>query len=361
MRTLGVLSLVVCGSVLLAGCGGTESASTSADQTVSFEGGAPAPAATPGIRVQKAPSQERAPSPAPDVPEDTVRKEVVTGTVDLTAEDPVAVAQTLAGRVLALDGRIDQRTENPGTDDAEPHANLIIRIPATETDAFIDGLGDLAEVTEISTSREDVTLQWQDLDARITALRASVDRLRDLMARAANTADLIAAEEALADRQAELDSLTGQRRYLDDQIALSTLVIDIGTVAEKSGDPGPSNFWDGVLDGWNSLLDWLKGAVVFAGQAVPWLVFVAVIGGIAKVFAGLIRRRSRQDDTAGRPAEPRSETASGKPPVSAAATEQADKTAGVSDASSAGTPDSPGKGKPEAGRTNTGPGDLPGE
>lgn len=340
MRTLGVLSLVVCGSVLLTGCGGNESASTPADQTVSFEGGAPAPAATPGIRVQKAPSREQAPSPAPDIPDqDTVRREVITGTVDLTAEDPVAVAQTLADRVAALDGRIDQRTENPGTDDVEPHANLVIRIPAEETDAFVDGLGDLGEVTEISTSRDDVTLQWQDLDARITALRASVDRLRDLMARAANTADLIAAEAALADRQAELDSLTGQRRYLDDQINLSTLTVDISTVAEKSGDPGPSNFWDGMVDGWNSLLDWLKGAVVFAGQVVPWLGFLAVLGGIAWALVGLVRRRFRQGDTAGRPAG-RSETESVKAPA-AAATEPGTEPAGGSDATSASTPDAP--------------------
>ncbi|WP_245713325.1 DUF4349 domain-containing protein [Nocardia rhamnosiphila] len=258
---------------------------------MSFEGGAPAPAAAPGIRVQKAPAREQAPSPAPEAADQaTERKEVVTGTVDLTADDPVAAAQTLVDRVAELDGRVDQRTENPGTADDDPHANLVVRIPATDTDAFIEGLSDLGEITQISTNRDDVTLQWQDLDARITALRASVDRLRDLMARAANTADLIAAEEALADRQAELDSLTGQRRYLDDQISLSTLTVDIRSTAEQTVEDGPTNFWDGVVDGWNSLFDWLKGAVVFVGQVLPWLVFLALLGAIVGAFVGLARR-----------------------------------------------------------------------
>lgn len=291
MRKLGVLLLVVCGSVLLTGCGGDDSHSGVADRTMSFEGGVPAPAGAPGIRVQKAPSREQAPSPAPDVPDQaTDRKEVITGSVDLTAGDPVAAAQTLVDRVGELDGRVDQRTENPGTADIEPHVNLVIRIPAADTDVFIDGLADLGEITQISTNRDDVTLQWQDLDARITALRASVDRLRDLMGRAANTADLIAAEEALAARQGELDSLTGQRRYLDDQISLSTLTVDISSTVAKTGDDGPTNFWDGIVDGWNALVDWLKGAVVFVGQALPWLVFLALLGAIVGAVVGLVRR-----------------------------------------------------------------------
>ncbi|MEU1985279.1 DUF4349 domain-containing protein [Nocardia sp. NPDC019395] len=299
MRKLGVLFVVLCAAVLPVGCG-SDSESLSKDSTA-VEGGAPA--ATPGFRTQQAPSREQA--PAPDNGEQvTERKEVVTGTVELTADNPIAAAQTLTDRVAELDGRIDQRTENPGTDDTDPHANLVIRIPAGETEAFINGLGEVGEVTEVSTNRDDVTLRWQDLDARMTALRASVDRLRDLMARAANTADLIAAEEALADRQAELDSLTGQRRYLDDQITLSTLTIDIGTTAEKKGDTGPSNFWDGVVDGWNSLVDWLKDAVVFVGQAVPWLAFIAVAAGIVAAIVRLFRGRAAGRRASAGPAGP---------------------------------------------------------
>ncbi|WP_280400565.1 DUF4349 domain-containing protein [Nocardia carnea] len=286
MRKLGVLVVVLCGAVLLAGCG-SDSETTSGRPSSAEDA---APATSPGIRIQQAPNREQA--PAPDNGQQvTARKEVVTGRVDLTAADPIAAALTLTDRVTRLNGRIDQRTENPGTDDTYPHANLVVRIPAAETDAFLEGLREIGEVTEVSTNRDDVTMQWQDLDARITALQASVTRLRDLMARAANTADLIAAEGALADRQAELDSLTGQRRYLDDQISLSTLTIDISTTADGRRDTGPSNFWDGVVDGWHSLVDWLKDAMVFVGQALPWLGFLAVIGAAVAAIVRLLRRR----------------------------------------------------------------------
>ncbi len=66
------------------------------------------------------------------------------------------------------------------------------------------------------------------------------------MASAANTADLIEAENALADRQAELDSLTAQQRYLSDQIDLSTLIVDISAEPRRPDDR--DSFWDG---GWS--------------------------------------------------------------------------------------------------------------
>lgn len=287
MRKLGVLLIALLGSVLFAGCGddGNDGEKGSSAGWSSYAE-APAPAIAPGLR-------EQGPKPGPDTDlRATDRKEVVTGQVDITAGDPVAAAATVVDRVEELKGRVDSRTEHPGTDDEDARAELTVRIPADRTDAFIDGLENIGELTEITTNRDDVTMRWQDLDARIAALRASVDRLRALMAGATNTADLIAAEEALSTRQGELDSLTGQKRLLDDQIALSTLTLTI-TTDEAKADDGPTNFWDGVVAGWDSLVDWLKDAVVFAGRAVPWLGFLTVIGVIGWGIVRSVRRLAR--------------------------------------------------------------------
>lgn len=294
MRKLGVLLIALLGLLLFVGCGDdadeTDSSAETSSAGRSSYSGTPVPALAPGLR-------EQVPGPEQDTGAEVVdRKEVVTGQVDITAGDPVAAAATVVDRVRELKGRVDSRTEQPGTDDEDAHAELTVRIPADHTDAFIDGLGSIGELTEITTNRDDVTMRWQDLDARIAALRASVDRLRALMAGAANTADLIAAEEALSTRQGELDSLTGQKRLLDDQIALSTLTITIDTDEEKTDD-GPTDFWDGVVAGWDSLVDWLKDAVVFAGKAVPWIGFLAAIGVICWGIVRLVRRPTR-----GRPA-----------------------------------------------------------
>ncbi|WP_280234977.1 DUF4349 domain-containing protein [Nocardia cyriacigeorgica] len=298
MRKLAVLVIALLGLVLLVGgCGDDD------DDGESSVGGRasadmPAPAATPGFREQ-APAREQDTGGA----DDQNRKEVITGRIEITAADPIAAAGTVTDQVTALQGRVDSRTERPGTDDDDASARLTVRIPAERTDDFIAGLGDIGEVTEVSTNRDDVTMQWQDLDARIRALQASVDRLRVLMAEATNTADLLAAEQALSSRQAELDSLTGQKRLLDDQISLSTLTVEIDSKHTDSDDE-PNNFWDGIVSGWDALVDWLKDAVVFLGKAVPWLGFAAVIGAVVWVIVRLVRRlRSAKPAAAPAPAK----------------------------------------------------------
>ncbi|GAA5067696.1 DUF4349 domain-containing protein [Nocardia callitridis] len=284
MRKLcAVLCIGLFGLTVLVGCGDDATEPTSTD--VGSAEQAPAPAlAPPGLRAQGQMKENNSDSTTV-----TDRKEVVTGSVDLTADDPIDVASTIVERVRTVQGRVDSRTDQPGVDDKDPSAQLTVRIPADKTDSFIDGLGGLARVTEVSTDRDDVTMRWEDLDARIKALQASVDRLRALIANAANTADLINAEQALSSRQGELDSLTAQKRRLDDQVALSTLTIDISSTA-NTPDAGPNNFWDGIVSGWHSLVDWLHDAVVFVGKAIPWVVFLVVIGAVVWGIARLTRR-----------------------------------------------------------------------
>ncbi|MEV0707606.1 DUF4349 domain-containing protein [Nocardia aurea] len=288
MRKLAVLCIGLLGSVLLVACGSDDTSSSAPSPTVGKS--MPAPAVSPpGLREQAGESADSRGQAA-----DTVaRKEVVTGRVDLTADDPIAAAATVADQVRAAGGRIDNRTEAPGTEDGDPSASLTVRVPADKTDAFIDGLGGLGKVTRVSTNREDVTMQWEDLDAKIKALQSSVDRLRVLMAGATNTADLLAAESALSSRQGELDSLTAQKKLLDDQVSLSSLTIAITATEKKSEtDDGPGNFWDGIVSGWNSLVDWLQDAVVFVGKAIPWAGFLVVVGAVVWGIARVVRRRA---------------------------------------------------------------------
>ena len=218
------------------------------------------------------------------------RKEVVTGGVNVTASDPIGAARDATAKVESLQGRVDDRTEQPGTDNTTPSSSLTVRVPADKTDQFIDDLRDIGRVTSVSLSKNDVTMQVDDLDARIKALQTSVDRLRALISSATNTADLIEAEKAVSDRQGELDSLTAQQRRLDDQIALSTLNIQF-TTEDATPSTGPDNFWDGIVSGWNSLISWIGGAIVWIGSALPWVAFLAIVVGVLWLIRLALRRR----------------------------------------------------------------------
>lgn len=290
------MSAGLIGLAMLVGCGSDTGTGTTSDRAATV---APAPgkyAPPSGLSNQESPAVAPRQGDTGSNPVST-RKEVVTGSVDITAADPIDAAGRIADRVREAGGRIDSRTEEPETEDNRASATLTVRLPADKTDAFIDGLGGLGTVTRVSTNRDDVTNQWQDRDAKIKALQASVDRLRDLMSRAANTADLLAAEQALSARQGELDSLTAQQRNLDEQVALSSLNIEIVSETKESDKPADS-FADGLVSGWRSLVDWLKDAVVFTGRALPWLGFLAVLAALVlAVLRGVRGARARRDGT----------------------------------------------------------------
>src|SRR5690606_40423820 len=70
-----------------------------------------------------------------------------------------------------------------------------------------DQLKELGTVEETDFSSVDVGTQQRDLDTRITTLRASIARYTSWLADADTTADLIQLEQAIAERQNELESL----------------------------------------------------------------------------------------------------------------------------------------------------------
>ncbi|UOT06584.1 DUF4349 domain-containing protein [Rhodococcus opacus] len=283
-----VLSAIVVASLALAGCGGPGSDSSQ-----------PSPAPTPGDSSQmeiggavQQPAKDQAP---------TDRQEIITGQVALTADDPVAVGRQIVDKVDDLGGRVDQLTEQPGSDDQDASSSLTIRVPADSLTRTLDDLRELGKVTSVSVTKSDVTMQSQDLDARIGALTASVTRLQGLITSAANTADLIEAERALSERQGELDSLTAQKRSLSDQVALATLMIDVTSTDAEQPSPGPDNFWEGLVAGWHALLSAIKGGAVVVGALIPWFGFVAVI---ALVVYGAYRLRRMHNRPPGPPAGP---------------------------------------------------------
>ena len=224
------------------------------------------------------------------------RSVITTGFVAVTVVDPIASADEVADLAAAAGGRVDARSETPGTDSQPPSAQLTLRIPADDLDAVVDELRTLGTVTSVSLNATDVTQQRQDLDARIDVLTASVARLTELLAQATSTADLVAIESELTTRQAELDSLTQQRDWLVDQVDFSTLTVDLGTEA-TAPDARPDDFWGGVVAGWNGLLHFLSGLVVGFGVLLPWLGALLVVAVIVLLAVLLAVRGRRNPDT----------------------------------------------------------------
>ncbi len=241
--------------------------------------------------------------------ESAVEREIITTASATVAVDDVTVgARTIGNSAVAHDGYVESM--NIGTDgayypvdpqtgvayDTTPYpytpngAWISIRVPSGELPAVIDELSDVGEVTASSINRQDVTEQTVDLRARIDAAQASVDRLVDLMAEASSVSDLIAAEAALSERQAMLESYQQQLEMLEDQVAMSSLTVTLHPVVETV-EADPAGFADGLVAGWNGLVATLNGIVIALGFLIPWLAVAAVAGLMVWAIVRAVRRR----------------------------------------------------------------------
>ncbi len=220
---------------------------------------------------------------------DTGREIITTGSISMRVARPTDSAQKISTYVEGLGGRIDSRDENAASKDSGGSVHLVVRIPQTKVTAALDTLRGYGTVESVNLADQDVTLQGQDLDARIKALGVSVDRLEDIIRNAKSTAAVISAENALTKRQADLDSLKAQRSNLTDQVAMSSIQIDL-SARSTAQDVSPSGFRGGFIDGWNGLVATINGAVRVLGVLLPWLAALLLLGGVWAVGRRVARR-----------------------------------------------------------------------
>lgn len=215
---------------------------------------------------------------------------VTTVQLTVTVDKPIAAADEAARIVDRAGGTIANRTERAASENEPGSAQLTLRIPSAVVTATLEELKKLGTARDTQITSTDVTVQSEDLDARIAALRTSVDRLLDLMSKADSTEALIQIESALSDRQANLESLEAQKRSLDDQVQLST--VSLYLVSEKDTPAEtPDTFWTGLLAGWAAFVGFLGTALVVIGVLLPWLAAAGIVTAIVLVWVRLARRR----------------------------------------------------------------------
>jgi hypothetical protein len=215
------------------------------------------------------------------------RSLVRTATIELAAADVGETVDRARGIVATAGGYAGQEEVR------EESATLTLRVPSDRFDQALDQLSGLGKVISRDQSAEDVTEKVVDLDSRITTQRASVDRVRALLARASTVDEIVRIEQEVTSREADLESLEQRRQALAGQVALSTVTIRIG----KSAAPAPrqeesSGFLAGLSDGWGAFLD--AGAVTLRviGAVLPFLLVLAVPAVL------VIRWRHRRRTTA---------------------------------------------------------------
>jgi hypothetical protein len=226
----------------------------------------------------------------PNSAADESRSIIKTGYVSLEISD-ISTAKLQLNKIANKNEGLIESWSQESNNSGELYAiHAAIRVPASEIDKSLEQISTLGNILSLNVSNVDVTAQVIDLDARVASLKASVLKLQKLMDSAKTTSDLLAAETALSQRQADLESLVSQQKYLKNQVSLATINVDV--YAQGRGPIAtPTSFFDGIQEGWKALMMFFTGAIVFFGMATPWLIVLAPLALAAFLLWRRLRRR----------------------------------------------------------------------
>jgi hypothetical protein len=264
------------GALLVAGCsGGSADHSSAAVQDVA--GSAGSQSAEDSAGAVSAPDAGR---PGASRAQVRTRAVIRTGEVELLSDHLGEVRSRVASLLTSLGGSIDSEEASHGSDGSVVSARLVLRVPVADFDEAMDRLESFARVQSSRSSGEDVTTQVIDVAERVETLQNSLDRLQRFQRRAADIDDLIAFEEQITEREAELRSLQAQQAYLTDQTSMSTITLllsrpDHPVTSAADEDQG---FWAGLRGGWEALSATVVLALTVAGALLPFLAVAALIG-----------------------------------------------------------------------------------
>ena len=183
-------------------------------------------------------------------------------------------------------------------DEERVEGTITVRIPeARFQDFLVVTEGQASEVVGRNVTGQDVTEQYVDLKARLKSKRAVEEGLLAFMQDAKKTEDLLKISSDLAAVQEEIEQLTGQMKYLENQTSYSTVTITLSQ--ERIVVPGIDN---AKLDTWertkkqlatsaNLLLKAGSGIIVFIIGNLPILI---VLGGAGAVVHWAMKRRGKR-------------------------------------------------------------------
>lgn len=206
------------------------------------------------------------------------RSVIRTAEVALLADDVVEASRAAVGVAERAGGFLaDEQSSLEG----DPTARLVLKVLPERFSDALDELSALGQVTEKHVGSDDVTEVVIDLEGRLGAARASVERLRELLGQAADVPQVVAVESELARREGEVESLAGQLRSLESQVDLATITLQL-SVPPAATTPSVSEdipgFLSGLRTGGVAFVNVLGGAATVVGFALPFLALALVVG-----------------------------------------------------------------------------------
>ncbi|HET6494207.1 MAG TPA: DUF4349 domain-containing protein [Thermoleophilia bacterium] len=180
---------------------------------------------------------------------------------------------------------------------APDQAWMTLRVPEGRFETAMKRFATLGEVQRITSSSDDVTTQYVDLQAQLRHYRAVEQRLLRFLAATETIREMLAVQDRIDTVQLTIEQLQAQLKSLHETTSYGTIAVSLlekGT--PQSGQIDSSDTFGGVF--WNSLTLLGRGAHLTALAITAALPFLVVLGGLGlAVWYAARRLRGRRRPT----------------------------------------------------------------
>lgn len=215
---------------------------------------------------------------------------IIVADTEATIAQIVAMVEANGGWVVS--SSLYQYSETAKTGD------ITVRVPADGYNSALEAIKGLAiEVTDESSSGQDVTDEYVDLSSRLTNLEATADRVRNFLDESRNVEEALAVNQELSRLEGEIEVIKGRMQYLSQSASFSTITIHL--TPDEASQPIELAGWrpqgvakDAIEDLVFALQDIADFLIRFVIAVLPILLLFGI--PIWLVIRFFVRRRRRR-------------------------------------------------------------------
>jgi Domain of unknown function (DUF4349) len=168
--------------------------------------------------------------------------------------------------------------------------SLTIRVPSTEFDSLVQDITKVAHKVDNKTiNLNDVTEEFIDIEARLKTKKEVEQRYMEILKKAQTVQDILLVEQQLRMIQEEIEAKEGRLKYLQNQVSLSTLSLEIHQ--DFAAQPGFKFFGklgEALKGGWKGFLN------VIVGLIYIWPLILVAGGTLFWIFKRRRKKRSEK-------------------------------------------------------------------
>ncbi|HEY5103877.1 MAG TPA: DUF4349 domain-containing protein [Acidimicrobiales bacterium] len=164
------------------------------------------------------------------------------------------------------------------------YGTIVLQVPQRKFALLVSQAQRVGQATSVSSTSTDVTTQYVDLTARITAFKASREQYLAIMKQATTISGILAVQNQLDNLQSQIEQLQGQLNVFNNETTYATLSVTVSEAGVSNvvhHRSGLNKAWHESVGGFVSGFEWLIRIAGPALFALLLLGFLSVLGRLA--------------------------------------------------------------------------------